>query len=628
MSQGKPKILVVGGGLAGLWTTIRVAEAGYSAQVFSIVPVKRSHSVCAQGGMNACLDIKGEGDTVWDHIVDTIKGGDYIANQPVVKTMCEDAPGIVRIYDRMGVPFSRTAEGTIDQRLFGGVKNRRTTFAGASTGQQLLYACDEQVRRFEDEGLVEKFEGWEFLSIVKDDDGRCRGLVAMNLVTMETRVFPGDAVILATGGFGQVFGRSTNSTHNTGAAVARAYRQGAHFMNAEFIQIHPTGMLGHDKHRLMSEAVRGEGGRVWVPRDAADRRPPNDIPEDERFYFMEEWYPAYGNTVPRDVASRAIWSVVKEQGLGVDGEAMVYLDLTHKDPVRMRKRLDAILEIYEKYTGDDPLAAPMKVFPCVHYCMGGLWIGFEAGPDGGILRGSPKNHSTNIPGLYACGEADGAYHGANRLGANSLLSSSFAGMVTGDSVVSYVKALDSYAAEQPSALFETAEKREQDFNKSLLESDGGENAYQIHHELGNLIYDNMNVIRNNKDLDETMVKLKELEKRSHNLTLDDKSEHSNVSLAYARQVQDMIILGQILVKSARARDECRGAHFKREFHVPIPEGKFKGDPEFEEYVDQWKKNNEKWLKSTVAKHTDDGPEIEFKDVDLSILPADKPRDYR
>ncbi len=629
MSSGKPKFIVVGGGLAGLWATIKIAEAGQHVQIFSIVPVKRSHSVCAQGGINAALNVKGEDDTVWQHIVDTIKGGDYLADQPPIKTMCEEAPGLIRTFDRMGVPFSRTPEGLIDQRLFGGVKNRRTTFAGASTGQQLLYACDEQVRRFEDQGLVEKFEGWEFLSAVIDDDGVCRGISAMNLTTMEVKTFRADAVLLATGGYGMVFGRSTNSTHCTGVAASRVYQQGAAFQNAEFVQIHPTGMQGHDKHRLMSEACRGEGGRVWVPKKKGDNRDPMEIPEDERFYFLEEWYPAYGNTVPRDVASRAIWKVVKEMGLGVNGEDLVYLDLTHKKPEELSRRLGAILEIYETYTGVDPKKTPMKVFPCVHYSMGGLRVHFEKDPEtGGIKKDSPKNQSTDIPGLYAAGEADGAYHGANRLGANSLLSASFAGGVAGRSMLAYAKGLKKFAADMPESLYEKERERQEEINNKLLESDGTENAFQLHEEMGKLMFDNLNVVRYNDVLDKTIETLKEMQKRAQNIKLDDKGKYANTSLVQARQLQDMLVLAEVIAKSARERDECRGAHYKPEFDHPIPEGKFKGDPEFEEYVEWWKKNNEKWMKSTIARHTENGPEITFEDIDASVFPATKPRDYR
>ena len=261
-----PKIIVVGGGLAGLSAAIKIAEMGGHVDLFSIVPVKRSHSVCAQGGINAAKNLKGEGDSTWQHFDDTVYGGDFLANQPPVKAMCDMAPGIIDLLDRMGVPFNRTAEGVLDFRRFGGTLYNRTAFAGATTGQQLLYALDEQVRRYEAEGKVTKYEGWEFLSAVLDDRRVCRGICAMDLRGMEVVTFPAEAVIIATGGIGAIFGKSTNSVVCTGSAQSALYQQGAYYANGEFIQVHPTSIPGEDKLRLMSESARGEGGRVWVPQ--------------------------------------------------------------------------------------------------------------------------------------------------------------------------------------------------------------------------------------------------------------------------------------------------------------------------------------------------------------------------
>src|SRR5262249_11550902 len=285
-----PKIIVVGGGLAGLAAVIKIAEAGGHVDLFSIVPVKRSHSVCAQGGINAAKNLKGEGDTTWQHFDDTIYGGDFLANQPPVKGMCEAAPGIIDLFDRMGVTFNRTSEGLLDFRRFGGTLHHRTAFAGATTGQQLLYALDEQVRRHESAGLVQKYEGWEFVGLVRDGDGRCGGLVALDQRGMRARAFAASAVVMATGGPGLMFGRSTNSLINSGSAAAAAYMDGADYGNGEFIQVHPTAIPGQDKLRLMSESARGEGGRIWVPKEKGDERPPRSIPESQRWYFLEERY--------------------------------------------------------------------------------------------------------------------------------------------------------------------------------------------------------------------------------------------------------------------------------------------------------------------------------------------------
>src|ERR1700678_2142984 len=287
------RVAVVGGGLAGLMTTIKLCEAGVPVDLFSLVPVKRSHSVCAQGGINASVNTKGEGDSPQVHLEETVYGGDFLANQPPVKGMADAAPGIVFMLDRMGVPFNRTSEGLLDFRRFGGTLFHRTAFAGATTGQQLLYALDEQVRRYESEGKVTKYEGWEFLSAVLDANGVCRGICALDLRSMETRTFPADAIIVCTGGNGAIFGKSTNSVVCTGSAQSALYQQGAFYANGEFIQVHPTAIPGEDKLRLMSESARGEGGRVWVPKDKLEKRAAKSIPEGERWYFLEEWYPKY-----------------------------------------------------------------------------------------------------------------------------------------------------------------------------------------------------------------------------------------------------------------------------------------------------------------------------------------------
>ncbi len=608
---------------------MRLAEAGYPVDLFSLFPVKRSHSCCAQGGINAVLDIKGQRDTVEQHIIDTIKGGDYLADQPPIKTMCEDAPGLIRTYDRMGVTFSRTPEGIMDQRLFGGVKNKRTCFAGATTGAQLLYAIDEQVRAHEFNQRVRKFEHWEFLSLVLDESGVCRGITALNLRSMKVEAFRADAVIIATGGAGLIWGRSTMSTNCTGAAASRVYQQGARFANAEFAQFHPTAMKGHDKLRLITEACRGEGGRMWVPRKPGDTRAARDIPEDERFYFLEEWYPTYGNTVPRDVASRAIIRVTRHMGLGVRGQEMVYLDLTHKPREFLQARLGGMLDMYETFAGVDPYTHPMECFPAMHYTMGGIWVSFEKDPHtGGMVRVHPRNHATSIPGLYACGECDFAYHGANRLGANSLLSASFSGRVAGDAVVAYLKNLKSAAESVPQALYDAERRRQEEINQQLLTRTAGENASTLHRRLGEIMSEHVFVERTNAGLDQALAGIAELKERSKRIALDDRAGWSNPVLPWARQVQDMIVLAEVMAKCARLRDECRGSHYKAEFELKPPEGKFPGDPEYEAYRQRWRANNERWLKHSIATHTPDGPQVEYLPVDTSVMAPETPRDYR
>jgi succinate dehydrogenase / fumarate reductase, flavoprotein subunit len=582
-----PRIIVVGGGLAGLAAVIKIAEAGGKVDLFSIVPVKRSHSVCAQGGINSAKNLKGEGDSVWAHFDDTVYGGDFLADQTPVKQMCERGPAIIDLLDRMGVPFNRTPEGLLDFRRFGGTLFHRTAFAGATTGQQLLYALDEQVRRYESEGKVQKYEGWEFLSAVLDSKGVARGICALDLRTMETRTFPADAIIVCTGGNGAIFGKSTNSVVCTGSAQSALYQQGAYYANGEFIQVHPTCIPGDDKLRLMSESARGEGGRVWVPKDKNDKRAPKSIPEGERWYFLEEWYPKYGNLVPRDVATRAIFKVVYEHHMGIDGQAMVYLDLTHIDRATLDRKLEGILEIYEKFVGVDPRDEPMKIFPGMHYTMGGLWVDF--------------NQQTNIPGIFAAGEADFSIHGANRLGANSLLSCIYGGFVAGPNAIAYAKGLAAQDGDGGAAA-ELARQNEK--NNALLNNPGTENPFKIWRELGETMTKHATIIRYNAGLDEADAKIVELLQRFENVNLSDKSQWANTSFAFTRQLYNMLELGRVIVQGARMRDESRGAHYK---------------PDFPE------RNDEKFLKTTKATFVNGAPKFEFGDVDVSQL---KPRPRR
>lgn len=572
------KVIVVGGGLAGLMATLRIVEKGYKVDLFSLVPVKRSHSLCAQGGINAALDTKGEGDSTWQHFYDTIYGGDFLADQPPVKDMCDAAPGIIYLYDRMGVVFSRTPEGLLDLRLFGGVKKRRTAFAGGTTGQQLLYGLDSQVRKFEALGQVTKYEGWEFLSAVIDEQGICRGIIAQDLSSMEIHAFAADAVLLATGGAGAIYGRSTNSTICTGAAAGRVYRQGVEFANGEFVQFHPTGMLGDDKTRLMSEASRGEGGRIWTYKDG------------KPWYFLEEWYPAYGNLVPRDIASRAIYKVCVEMGLGIDGKNQVYLDLTHKDPEFLENRLGGILEIYQKFTGEDPRKVPMKIFPAPHYFMGGIHVDW--------------NHMTAIPGLFAAGECDYMYHGANRLGANSLLSASYSGYVVGPKIIEYIKNLDRSANEVSSTVFEQEKQLQIELDEAVYKMDGYEDPYLLHEELGDNMMTNVGVVRYNKNLQKADEKILELMDRYKRIKLSDTTRWANQTVMFIKQLWHMLELARVITLGALNRNESRGAHYK---------------PEYPE------RNDEEWLKTTRARWTPDGPEFNYSDVDVSLIKPVKRR---
>ncbi|MES1147412.1 MAG: succinate dehydrogenase (quinone) flavoprotein subunit, partial [bacterium] len=527
---GSRTIVVVGGGLAGLMTTMKLAEAGHKVKLFSVVPVKRSHSVCAQGGINGAVNIRGEDDSPYLHFEDTITGGDFLNHQPPVMYMAERAPAIIYLLDRMGVPFNRTAEGRLSFRRFGGTLKHRTAYAGATTGQQLLYALDEQVRRHESDNTVEKFEGWEFLGIIKDGQGICRGVTCQNLRTMEVRAFPADAVVIATGGNGVIFGRSTNSIINTGSPVSACYQQGAVYGNPEMVQIHPTAIPGDDKCRLMSESVRGEGGRLWVPRDPHDSRRALDIPDADRWYFCEELDPVYGNLLSRDLVSFIIYCVCRA-GKGVKQRQQVYLDITHlhhKDGMSRETiydKLGGVLEIYEKFMREDPIDNPMRIYPAVHYTMGGLWVDYEKGHDTTLDLRSPRNQQTSIPGLFAAGEADYQYHGANRLGANALLSCLTGGELTAQGVMAYMANAE---ASDPNASYIEVERKEQEgqYNQ-LRQASGDENPYRIGAELSETMWESCGIWRLQSELEVAKAKLDELATRAHQCRVVDGSGWAN-----------------------------------------------------------------------------------------------------
>ena len=629
--MAKQNVVVVGGGLAGLAATMKLAEAGIHVSLISMVPVRRSHSVCAQGGINSVNDLtRQQGDSEWLHFDDTVYGGDFLQHQPPVKEMCFWGPKIIDLLDRLGVLFNRTPEGLRDQRRFGGTMFKRTAFAGATTGQQMVYALDEQVRFWEARGLVEKFEYWELLAPLIDANGCCRGIVAQDMFSMEIRSLAADAVILATGGNGLVFGRSTMSLICTGGAAGCAFEAGVRYANGEFIQVHPTAIPGTDKHRLMSESARGEGGRVWVPRKPHDSRDPLAIPPSERYYFLEERYPKYGNLVPRDIATREIFEVCANQGLSVEkGRLCVYLDVTELSPASLKK-LDGILEIYEKFQGQDPRKVPMKIFPAVHYTMGGLWVDYERDArTGGLVIGSPRNQHTNLPGIFAIGEADYQYHGANRLGANSLLSCVFSGLIVAPSVENWLKSLPhGSAADQPQSLFADGVKTHQRRTDQLINNQGDENPYDLHRELGEWMTRNTTVVRNNKDIRATLEKIDELDDRYHNVSLSDKGRWTNQNLSFTRALGYMLIIARVIAQGALQRNECRGAHYKPEFEIPAPDAE--DSVGLRKQAEQWckalSKRNEQWLKTTIAKYTPDGPVISYENVDTSLIPP-RPRTY-
>lgn len=592
------EVIVIGGGLAGLSAAMKLAENGCHVKIVSVTHVKRSHSVCAQGGINAAINIKGEDDSPMIHAYDTIKGGDFLCDQPPVLEMCLAAPEIIKMLDRMGCPFNRTPEGNIDFRRFGGTLYNRTAFCGASTGQQLLYALDEQVRRYEVKGQVEKFEHHEFMRLVQDENGVARGIILQDLFDLSLHVLKADAVLICSGGPGLIFKRSTNSTFCTGAANGRLYMQGMHYANGEFIQIHPTAIPGKDKLRLMSESIRGEGGRVWVYGDSSKtvKNPEGkDIQCGETgkpWYFFEEMYPAIGNLVPRDIAAREILKVC-EAGLGIDGKNQVHLDVTHL-PEEKHHKLKSVLDIYQKFTGDDPRKVPMRIFPAVHYSMGGAFVDWPAVDDPD--RESRFRQMSNLRGCFVAGEAEFQYHGANRLGANSLLSCIFGGLVSGNEIPRYLETLEHAASDVPDAIFEQAKQEEEAFKKDLFERKGTENVHALHDELADIMISNVTVKRDNESLKKTIDAIKSIRERYKNISLDDTGTQLNQTYIFANQFRSMLELALVMAKGALLRNEFRGAHYK---------------PEYPE------RNDAEWMKHTIASYdsSKDEPVISYRPVD-------------
>lgn len=595
MAVKKKSVIVVGGGLAGLSCAMKLAEKGCFVKLISVTKVRRSHSVCAQGGINIAINLKGEDDSPIIHAYDTIKGGDFLANQPPILEMCLAAPGILRMMERMGCPFNRTSEGHVDFRRFGGTLYHRTAFCGTSTGQQLLYALDEQVRRYEAKGQIEKFEHHEFLRLILDADGVACGIVMHDLFNLKLQTLQADAVVIATGGLGLIYKLSTNSTFCTGAANGRLYMQGMKYANGEFIQIHPTCVPGQDKLRLISESARGEGGRIWVPGNSSksiefpDKTVRPCGKTGEPWYFLEEMYPAFGNLVPRDIASREVLRVC-EIGMGVEGKLQVYLDVSHL-PEKNLHNMESILEIYRKFTGEDPRKTPMKICPGVHYTMGGAWVDWPSADDPDRVQ--RFRQMTNIRGCFNIGESDYQYHGANRLGANSLLSCIFSGLVAGVEVPRYIESSTHKEPNEKEAL-----ATEEATQKRLLGSHGKENVHALHDELADWMIRYVSVKRDNPDLQKAIEKIKEIRSRYEHIGLSDRGSTLNQTYVFAHQFRSMLEIALVIAKGALLRNEFRGAHFKPEFPT---------------------RDDANWLKTTIATYSPEEPVITYEPVDMRHL---------
>ena len=580
------QILVVGTGLAGASASASLAEMGYKVKTFCFQDSpRRAHSIAAQGGINAAKNYQNDGDSVYRLFYDTIKGGDYRSREANVYRLAEVSANIIDQCVAQGVPFAREYGGTLDNRSFGGVQVSRTFYARGQTGQQLLLGAYGALSRQIYKGNIQMYNRHEMLDIVKID-GKARGVIVRNLVTGEYQSHFGHAVVLATGGYGNVYYLSTNAMGSNVTAAWKAHKKGAVFANPCFTQIHPTCIpVSGDyqsKLTLMSESLRNDG-RIWVPKNKNDKRLPKDIPEDERDYYLERRYPAFGNLVPRDVASRAAKERCDEgYGVGSTGLA-VYLDF--EDSINrlgkevVSSRYGNLFEMYEKITGDDPYTTPMRIFPAVHYTMGGLWVDYDL--------------MTSVPGLYAIGECNFSDHGANRLGASALMQ----GLADGYFILPYTigkylsKDIRTKPIDTRHEEFRKAESNAKEKNKKLLQNNGTKSVENFHRELGKIVWDYCGMSRNKSDLKEAIKKIKQLRKdfwAKVKVPGDDSS--FNPELAKAGRVADFFELGELMMIDASERNESCGGHFREEYQTP--EGEALRDDENYTFSSAWEYNGD------------------------------------
>ena len=502
-------IIVVGAGIAGLTASIKACDNGANVSLISPDYSERSQSVMAMGGINAALNTKGENDSTDQHFTDTLNGGCKINNEKAVEMLTSDAPQIIDWLERIGTSFSRDANGNVDIRNFGGQKKKRTVYAGSRTGKQIVSALVSSCRKRETEGKIKRFVGYRFLSLIFTDENECCGINCIHEDTQELRSFIGDAVIIATGGYNSLFGKILGSTQNDGFATAKLFTQGVILANLEMVQYHPTTVKTPQKRMLITEAARGEGGKLFVMKDG------------KPWYFMKDFYPELADLMPRDVVSRSIFKVSD------GGKKDVFLDLTHLDEYTVKVKLDEVYEICEKYLNLNPLKTPIPIFPAVHYFMGGIQ--------------TDENHKTNIKGLYAAGECSCQYHGANRLGGNSLLGAVHGGWISAENAV----------LEKPKGNVINSIDEELESFKSYAPKD--KSLQDTLSEISQIMNDSMGIYRNEGDLMAALDRLDNLD--------------TNVNAKYYDylKVKLLVILSKASILSALERKESRGAHQRTDY---------------------------------------------------------------
>jgi len=605
-NKKKLDIIVVGTGLSGAGAASALGELGYNVKNFCYQDSpRRAHSVAAQGGINAAKNYQNDGDSVYRLFYDMIKGGDYRAREANVYRAAEVSNQVIDHFTALGVPFARDYGGTLDTRSFGGVQVSRTFYARGQTGQQCLLGCYSSLNRQIKKGNVVMYPRREMLDLVVID-GKARGIITRNLITGEIERHSAHAVVLATGGYGTIYYLSTLAVNSNASAAWKAHKKGAFFANPSFIQIHPTCVPQlnqfQSKLTLMSESLRNDG-RIWVPKEKNDKRPANSIPEEDRDYYLERRYPAFGNLVPRDVASRA----AKERcdagyGVGKTGLA-VYLDF--RDAIRkqgkkaIENKYGNLFEMYKTITGSDPYEEPMMIYPAGHYTMGGLWVDYEL--------------MTTIPGLYAIGEANFSDHGANRLGASSLMQAAGDGyFVLPNTICNYLAdeiRLPKISTDLPE--FADAEKSAVERLKSLLSINGKQTASSFHKRLGKIMWDYCGMTRNEEGLKKALVLLEELRKEFwSDLKVPGKINGVNQELEKAGRVADYLELASLLVTDALDRRESCGAHFREEFQTPDGEA-LRNDSGYA-YVAAWEYAGEGKSHILHKEH------LKFEEVELKV----------
>ena len=601
-NRPKFKVIVIGSGLAGASAAASMGAMGYNVDCFCFQDsARRAHSIAAQGGINASKNYRNDGDSTWRLFYDTQKGGDYRAREQNVYRLAELSTAIIDQAVSQGVPFAREYGGKLANRSFGGVLVERTFYCRGETGQQLLLGAYSALQEQVAAKSVRMHTRSEMLDVVVVD-GRTRGIIVRNLETGEITRHAADAVVLASGGYGNVYYLSTNAKGCNVTANWRAYKRGAGFANPSFVQIHPTSIPAsgdyQSKLTLMSESLRNDG-RIWVPRDPDEKRKPKDIPEEERYYYLEERYPRFGNLVPRDVAARNAKDVC-DKGLGVGPTGYgVYLDfakaMEEKGSEAVKAKYANLFEMYERITDDDPVETPMRIYPAVHYTMGGLWVDY--------------NLSTNVDGLYSIGESNFADHGANRLGASSLMQCLADGyFVLPVTIGDYLSRHEAGEITTDHAAFEKTETEVRERINTLIKIKGDRSAQSIHRELGKIMWEHCGIARTKESLQEGLVKIPELRKEFwSNLRLPGGADEMNQSLEHAGRVADFLEFGELMCRDALLRDESCGCHLREEYQTEEGEAK---------------RNDEKFAHVSVFefKGVDEEPELTKEPLSFDALP--------